>query len=96
MTARYADMNASAIRTRLDHADSCLKVAGLVRDFGDIEDITAPANVIGALAVMAGIAASDVICGHRLGHRANGENHVEAIALLRAAAPGTAHPSQLA
>jgi hypothetical protein len=40
------------------------------------------------LLVSAGIAAADVICGTRLGKYAAGENHNEAVALLRQAEPG--------
>ena len=38
------------------------------------------------IAVSAGIAASDAICGHVLGYRAAGEAHREAVATLRDAA----------
>lgn len=59
-------------------------VAELVRD-----DDTLPAgnNVVGALSVMAGIAAADAICGHALGRRPAGEAHHEAIAMLDRATP---------
>jgi hypothetical protein len=40
------------------------------------------------LRVDAGIAAADVICCARLGLHAAGENHNEAVALLRQAEPG--------
>lgn len=53
-------------------------------------------NVAGSNAVMGGIAAADAICGHTLGLRAAGENHLEAIALLERATPsGSRAPGNL-
>lgn len=48
------------------------------------DDDTDPAlpNVIGALAVLAGIAASDAICGHVLKQRPRGQGHDEAVGVL--------------
>ena len=40
---------------------------------------------MGSLAVLAGIAATEAICGHALARRAAGENHDEAIVLMTTA-----------
>jgi hypothetical protein len=45
------------------------------------------------LLVHAGIAASDVICCARLGEHAQGDNHVEAVALLAPLTPTAQRPS---
>ncbi|HXM57449.1 MAG TPA: hypothetical protein VOB72_18775 [Candidatus Dormibacteraeota bacterium] len=37
--------------------------------------------------VLAGIAAADVICCRALGHHASGDNHVQAVSLLRTVQP---------
>ena len=64
---------------RLRHARKFLDVAQLVADEGD--DIEY-ANVAAALAVLAGIAASDAACCKALGQRSRGQNHHEAALLL--------------
>lgn len=51
-------------------------------------------NIIASLAVLAGIAASDAICGAEVGERA-GENHADAVKLLRQCAPKSSAASQL-
>jgi Domain of unknown function (DUF4129) len=47
----------------------------------------APNNSYVSLLVLAGIAASDVICCARLDKHSSGESHQEALALLKQAAP---------
>jgi hypothetical protein len=54
-------------------------VGGLLDDSGELRD------AIVTLYVHAGIAASDVICCARLGEHPTGENHAEAIRVLKAA-----------
>jgi hypothetical protein len=55
-----------------------------------LEDTTALANsgVAAALAILAGIAASDAACCARLRRRARGQAHEEAVALLGTVEPG--------
>ena len=53
----------------------------------DGDDVASP-GVAGALAVLAGIAASDVACCARLGERARGQAHDEAVGLLATVEPG--------
>jgi hypothetical protein len=55
-----------------------------------LDDTTALANsgVAAALAILAGIAASDAACCARLRRRARGQAHEEAVALLGTVEPG--------
>jgi hypothetical protein len=57
-------MSKAEVLARAEHARAYLLVADLVR--GDAS-ITARSNILGAIAVLAGIAASDAICGKTLG-----------------------------
>jgi hypothetical protein len=68
-------------RNRLADARSMMIVADLV-----ITDDTIP-GVAGALAVLAGIAASDAACCAALGRRHRGQNHREALQLLESVEP---------
>ena len=69
---------------RLAQADAFLAAATLVID--DDSD-TAKPTVAASLAVLAAIAASDAACCARLGKRARGQAHPEAVALLATVAP---------
>lgn len=51
-------------------------------------------NSIVSLYVLAGIAASDAICCARLGERSSSDNHSDATALLKRAAPQLVAPLQ--
>lgn len=83
MNARVVRMSKSDVETRAEHARSFLAAADLVLDLGQDAGVVSVNNLIGSLAVLAGIAAADAICGSALGERAAGENHQEAVALLR-------------
>jgi hypothetical protein len=75
---------AAAVRQgRLRKAQQFLTAADLVRDLATEHEDVADAYV--TLCVHAGIAASDVICCTQLGEHAQGENHSDAITLLKAA-----------
>ena len=69
---------------RLVQADAFLTAATLI-----VEDDTDSANpgVAAALAVLAGIAASDAACCARLRQRARGPSHLEAVALVATVLP---------
>jgi hypothetical protein len=71
--------------TRLRHARSFLEVAQLVTEEGEELGY---ASVSAALAVLAGIAASDAACCAELGRRSRGQDHHEAIALVQRIEPG--------
>jgi hypothetical protein len=73
-------------RTRLAQARKFLDVAELVAD----EDIQASHSVAAALAVLAGIAASDVACCAVLGRRSRSQDHHDAEQLVRQIEPGGA------
>jgi hypothetical protein len=71
--------NSRHARTRLNQATAFLEVAELV---GTQEDELATPGVAAALAVLAGIAASDAVCCARLGERSRGQDHGQAVQLL--------------
>lgn len=66
-------------RKRLQDARKFLEVADIVDD----EPTAGSTGVSASLAVLAGIAASEATCCAALGLRARGDNHDEAVALLR-------------
>lgn len=80
-TQRCSEADAA---TRLRHARLFLEVAQLVADEGDDVEYASPAA---ALAVLAGIAASDAACCKALGRRYRGQDHREAAALLARVTP---------
>jgi hypothetical protein len=72
-------------RTRLEHARTFLEVADLVAGEGADAEYS---SVSAALAVLAGIAASDAACCKSLGRRARGEDHRQAVQLVEQVEPG--------
>lgn len=73
--------------TRLAHAQKFFDAAELVA----LEDtVPAALSVAAALAVLAGIAASDAACCAALGQRSRGQDHKQAEALVRQVEPGGA------
>ena len=86
MTRNERRMTRADVGARAEHARAYLLVADLIE--GD-ETIGARTNVLGSVAVLAGIAACDAMCGHSLGVRSAGDSHMEAIDLLRRATPPT-------
>jgi hypothetical protein len=81
-TQRCSEADAA---TRLRHARKFLEVAQLVADEGEDVEYASPAA---ALAVLAGIAASDAACCKALGRRSRGQDHREATGLLEQVMPG--------
>ena len=71
-------------RIRLNQAKAFLEVAELI---GVEEDELATPDVAAALAVLAGIAASDAVCCAVLGQRSRGQDHRQALALLAQIVP---------
>lgn len=63
---------------RADQARAFIEVADLV-----LGESPQEGHVAAALAVLAGIAASDAICGARLGRYGRGQDHGQAVQLLR-------------
>jgi hypothetical protein len=70
---------------RLRHARKFVEVAELVAGEGDDVEYTSQAA---ALAVLAGIAASDAACCKSLGRRSRGTDHREATTLVEQVSPG--------
>lgn len=67
---------------RLKVADKFDTAANLIEEFVGEPDGTGLNNAYVTLCVHAGIAASDVICGARLGQISRGEDHKSAVTLL--------------
>jgi hypothetical protein len=81
---RAAPCTRSDARARLGTAQAYLDVARRVLDEPTRGEYL---NVAAGLAVLAGIAASDAICGVRLGRIHRGEDHLGAADILREATP---------
>lgn len=79
---RVVEMTAGTIASRSRQAKGFLAAARLVQEFAADAEIESAPAVVSSLTVLAGIAASDAICGHATGHRAAGEAHGEALSLL--------------
>jgi hypothetical protein len=86
MPTRVRSMSPSDVAARQADARSYLDAARMF-----VESTTqADWRTAGANAVLGGIAASDAICGHVLGHHSRGEDHADARRLLdRACTPDT-------
>lgn len=84
-TSRTVQCRPDEARRRLSTAKAYLDVAGSVlRERSQDDEYV---NVAAGLAVLAGIAASDAICGIRLGRLHRSEDHRRAADLLRTATP---------
>jgi hypothetical protein len=77
--------------TRLRHARKFFEVAELVAGEGDE---IAYASQAAALAVLAGIAASDAACCKSLGRRSRGQDHRTATTLVEQVTPGGKRAAQ--
>lgn len=78
-------------RARLKEAHLYLSAAELLDSGSAAEN-----KVAGSNAILAGIAAADAICGLALGERSSGDDHAQAISLLkRATHPSTKAASSL-
>lgn len=83
-TSRTQACSRQDAMNRLAQAESFLVAADLVT--ADESDVANP-GVAAALAVLAGIAASDAACCAKLGVRPRGQSHAEAVAVLATVAP---------
>lgn len=81
MTPRTAAGDENVRRGRLAKAEQFADAARTIVEFADQTQDVADAYV--TLCVPAGIAAADAICCARLGRYARGENHNDAVTLLR-------------
>jgi hypothetical protein len=85
MTTRLRNCDEAVVKGRLAKAEQFLEAAATVRDFADDEADVGDALV--TLCVLAGIAASDVICCKSLGHFVQGDDHLQAVSELSKVAP---------
>lgn len=96
MTPRRVDRTEPGGRAeataRLGQARKFLEVAKLVQ--GAEGELPSSASVAAALAVLAGIAASDAACFAALGRRSRGQSHHAAEALLKQIVPDGAKAAQ--
>jgi hypothetical protein len=86
MATRLHACDEATMRGRLVKAEQFLEVAENTRDFADDEAEVGDALV--SLYVLAGIAASDVLCCKALGHYVQGDDHQQAVAELSKVTPG--------
>lgn len=91
-TNRTVRMSKEAARARLKEAHVYLSAAELLNSGKPAEN-----KVAGSNAILAGIAAADAICGLVLGERSAGDDHAQAVDLLkRATHPSTKAANSLA
>lgn len=76
MRGRRRRVDAAYVTARSAGARRFFEVAALVADEEGFEQAAS------ALYVLAGIAAADAICGHRLGEISRGQDHRQAVSLL--------------
>lgn len=88
MPARTRKVTGAEVRTRAQHAHAFLTAADLVADLGHDAGIADLGITIDSLAVLSGIAAADAICGAALGERSAGQDHGDAVSILRRTEPG--------
>lgn len=86
-SGRVAACDRTDAQLRLRHAESFLMVADLVLAQPD-DPFLALTSVAASLAVLAGIAASDAACCAALKQRARGQDHEQAIDLVKSVSPG--------
>ncbi|MFM8857100.1 MAG: hypothetical protein ACKOI2_07825 [Actinomycetota bacterium] len=87
-STRLSDCTKAEARIRLQQAESFLFVASAT--LNEDNDLATP-GVAAALAVLAGIAASDAACCARLGERSRGQDHRQAVQLLEKVSPNGAN-----
>lgn len=73
-------------RARLRQATALVEAADLVLEFADADDIATP-GAAASLAVLAGIAASDAACCAKIKSRPRGQNHLDAVPILKTIVP---------
>jgi hypothetical protein len=82
MSGRTRPCTRREAQVRLRQAEQYVDAADLVLDDGEFSGVAA------ALAVLAGIAASDAACCARLGEHHRGQDHKAAVALVETVEPG--------
>jgi hypothetical protein len=87
MATRLRDCGDAVAAGRLRKAEQFLEQAAAIRDLADDEDKVGDSFV--SLCVLAGIAASDVLCCRPLGHFVQGEDHQQAVSELSKVRPAS-------
>jgi hypothetical protein len=95
VSAKTKSISRDEAEIRRQQAHDFFKAAELVTELADPELISNVGNVIGSLAVLSGVAASDAICGRVLGERSAADGHAEAVRLLKRATPHDNYSAQL-
>lgn len=85
--SRVSEMSRTDVAARAGHAGAFLAAARLVDELGADAEISPTSNIVGSLAVLAGIAAADALCGYFLAARSSSDDHGEAVRLLASAHP---------
>jgi len=75
-------MTRTDARARAKHARGFLSAAEIITEFADEIGDDAVSTVVSSLAVLAGIAAADAICGIALKQRSSSDDHAEAARML--------------
>ncbi len=86
MNARYQAMTPVDVKNRATEARTFLDLARLAID----DARNGYSNASASNAVLAGIAASDAICGHALQRAPQGQDHAEAVTMLKTVSWGAA------
>jgi hypothetical protein len=73
--------------TRAKHARGFVSAAEIITEFADEIGDEAVSTVVSSLAVLAGIAAADAICGVTLKQRSSSDDHAEAVRMLATVSP---------
>ncbi len=73
--------------TRAKHARGFVSAAEIITEFADEIGDEAVSTVVSSLAVLAGIAAADAICGVTLKQRSSSDDHAEAVRMLATISP---------
>ena len=73
--------------TRAKHARGFVSAAEIITEFTDEIGDEAVSTVVSSLAVLAGIAAADAICGVTLKQRSSSDDHAEAVRMLATVSP---------
>jgi hypothetical protein len=85
-SSRTQPCDLAQARSRLRQATALVDAAELVLEFAEADDVATP-GVAASLAVLSGIAASDAVCCAKLRSRSRGQNHRDAVPLLRSVVP---------
>lgn len=87
MSPRSTAMTRADALARAQHARGFATAAEIVSEFAEEVGDDAVTTVVSSLAVLAGIAAADAICGVALRQRSSSDDHAQAVRMLASVAP---------